>query len=209
MASVSASTDTMREMAPDAAPSPLDRLRAVTRLHADQLAGASPKGWPSSPPSRKAVLVALVGHADRQGACWLRVATIADETGYGDRTVRSALTWLVEAGWLTRERVHNDLGHRKVYAFTVNVARLIADHSRPATIAARPPATIAAEKGGTNPEGDKDKPPPTPSTAPAVERTVKVAPPSADCQRGPRPSVRRARAVPARPNPPTTGTSRS
>lgn len=63
-------------------------------------------------PSAKLVLLALVDHANRAGYCHPSQRLIADRTGLTDRTVRSMLAWLEDAGFISRIERRRDDGSR-------------------------------------------------------------------------------------------------
>ncbi|MBL8511891.1 MAG: helix-turn-helix domain-containing protein, partial [Betaproteobacteria bacterium] len=53
--------------------------------------------------AEKCVFNCLADAADDDGLCWMLVATIVERTGFADRTVRRALTALVESGLIDRQ----------------------------------------------------------------------------------------------------------
>ena len=53
--------------------------------------------------TEKMVLMSLCDHANDDGLCWPAVATICRKTSKSERTVQSALKWLEENGYFTRE----------------------------------------------------------------------------------------------------------
>lgn len=160
-------------------PSPLELLHAVLRLPATELDGPPVRAnAPSSCAARKAVLERIVDHADR-GVWALRVDTIASETGHSDRTVRRALDCLCADGWVIRERCYRDDGSQSVYAYRVNVERIMRAaaartdrrrRQRPVTMTGRggqddrtPPVTMTAhqealELGGPTQEAPQRAP---------------------------------------------------
>ncbi|MEU1841908.1 helix-turn-helix domain-containing protein [Micromonospora chersina] len=58
-------------------------------------------------PTERLVLVAIVAHANAEGAAWPSVATIADYVGCSERTVQRALARLVALGRLVVRKVAN------------------------------------------------------------------------------------------------------
>lgn len=74
-------------------------------------------------PSAKAVLVSLAdqAHEDNDGECWPAVASIAERTCLGLRTVQGALQRLQEAGWL---RCELQASRRRTNRYLLAVQRL-------------------------------------------------------------------------------------
>jgi hypothetical protein len=60
----------------------------------------------------KAVLMALAGYADEKGLCWPSQAALAEETEMTDRSVRTALGALEDAGFIQREKKYRKDGTR-------------------------------------------------------------------------------------------------
>ncbi|MEV7262735.1 helix-turn-helix domain-containing protein [Micromonospora aurantiaca] len=56
-------------------------------------------------PTERLVLVAIVAHANADGAAWPSVATVAEYVGCSERTVQRALRRLVEVGRLLVQKV--------------------------------------------------------------------------------------------------------
>lgn len=57
--------------------------------------------------TRKAVLVAIADYADEMGRCWPSQKRIAEDTEFGERTVRRALSELEEMGFIKRDNRHS------------------------------------------------------------------------------------------------------
>jgi hypothetical protein len=68
----------------------------------------------------KSVLLALVNRTDSAGKCWPSIATLADDSGFSQRTVKRSLEALVAAGLVTRRPQYNTLG-RTSNMYTVKV----------------------------------------------------------------------------------------
>lgn len=61
--------------------------------------------WPlQMPPTQKAVLISLADNANDQGECWPSQTKIAERTCLNERTVRNAIRWLEENGYLVADR---------------------------------------------------------------------------------------------------------
>lgn len=61
--------------------------------------------WPlQMPPTQKAVLISLADNANDHGECWPSQPKIAERTCLNERTVRNAIRWLEEAGYLVADR---------------------------------------------------------------------------------------------------------
>lgn len=58
------------------------------------------------PPTTKFVLISLGDQASTDGRCWPSVRYTAERTGLSERTVQSAIAWLIEAGLVTRKMRH-------------------------------------------------------------------------------------------------------
>lgn len=68
----------------------------------------------------RAVYMCLKDHADKEGACWPGIKTIASELKLSRSTVKRALEELYQAGLVTRER-----RWRKSGSCTSNLYRLV------------------------------------------------------------------------------------
>jgi DNA-binding transcriptional ArsR family regulator len=124
--------------------SPLERLRAAHRLPASALADpAGGRTYRASVAVRKAVLLVLAERANADGWCFLRVRTIAAETGYTDRAVRLALDALEAHGWVRREATTRDDGRsQSANSYRVDWAQVMAaDGGQPRPRAVDNPAS--------------------------------------------------------------------
>lgn len=63
-------------------------------------------------PSDRLILLALVEHANKVGECWPSQATLAEYTGYSEKTVWTALGRLQERGLIERSHRGNGKGGR-------------------------------------------------------------------------------------------------
>lgn len=61
--------------------------------------------WPLQiPPTPKAVLISLADNANDHGDCWPSQTKIAERTCLSERSVRNAIKWLEDAGYLVADR---------------------------------------------------------------------------------------------------------
>lgn len=137
-------------------PGPLELAHAAVRLPASALAGdcGDANADRSSPAHRKAALLSIVDHAG--ASVWaMHVATIAGETGHGERTTRRALAWLERAGWIARERMHRDDGRPGIYAYRANVEAIVAASPSRARARGTGPADRSSPVQRTAREGDQ------------------------------------------------------
>jgi predicted transcriptional regulator len=65
-----------------------------------------------SPTSARLVYLALASRADKQHNAWPSLETIARDSGLGIATVKRALSWLRETGWVTWERRSSATGRK-------------------------------------------------------------------------------------------------
>lgn len=77
--------------------------------------------------SAKFVLVVLADHADEAWSCYPGQATIARMTGMSERSVRRALEWLEEQGFITRERRSDARGRRTSDRYHLRPAARMSD----------------------------------------------------------------------------------
>lgn len=102
------------------------------------------------PPTTRLVALVLATYADPNGESWPSQVTLAKEIDVSERTVRTALAWLREHGWLTRIASGSRQGVRQSsdrYRLTVpddfvdqfrpaahrKTGRLPPDHRKPAS----------------------------------------------------------------------------
>lgn len=83
------------------------------------------KCWPlqTGSTTKKAVLLVLADHADEDGFCWPRVATICVRTELQDRAVRKAIRELEDDGYINVQEDYEPAGRQtsNVYRLTINV----------------------------------------------------------------------------------------
>jgi len=96
--------------------------------------------WPlQMPASAKAVLISLADQANDDGVCWPSIGTVAQRTCLSERTVRSAIGWLQDGGFLARDM---QSGRTTKYTLTpANVAPL--QHLHPCKSRTPTPAAFA------------------------------------------------------------------
>ena len=93
--------------------SPLERFRYIRSLR-----------MPGIP---KSVLWCIASHADKTGVCWLLQSTLAEESGFSTRSVRSAVAFLNVRGLL----IHIRHGHH-ASTFQLTLEAFKSVKSRPA-----------------------------------------------------------------------------
>ena len=110
--------------------------------------------------ARKAILLTLATHSNKRGEVWPSQATVAEESGYAERTVRLHLAEAVKDGWLERLRKGGHVGRNpdtKVtskYALTTPGNRQVGDGSQdvgsgtPAPVHSWQPADSAWQPAG-------------------------------------------------------------
>lgn len=97
---------------------PQDRIRAVLRSTLDS--------------ESKLVAVALIDRMDKSGESWPDVATLSENTGLSERTIRSVILHGMDTGWLDSR-----WAAFRTRIFRVEWARLTDCNRAPRTIGAR------------------------------------------------------------------------
>jgi DNA-binding transcriptional ArsR family regulator len=134
------------------------------------------------------VLLALVERSDQSGACWPSVATLAKQTGLGERTVRAKLTELEAGGAIERERRHRKDGTRtsdRIVLVYADIGLAAGDAVSPAAgdAARQPPAADSVPTPGmTSSSSGRDKRQEMPRKIPPVDPTREVQDPNTEDQ---------------------------
>lgn len=133
-------------------------------------------------PRARLVLNCLILHANREGACFPSIRTIAAECGYGVSTVKRALGDLLEAGYIEREARFDE---RKRGGQTSNLYTLRTVESAPQDSAVttetgaaeQEPETAAADNAVPVASSATGAQSPVPGRSRRTQRTAKATPP--------------------------------
>jgi hypothetical protein len=135
-------------------------------------------------PSAKAVLVSLAdqAHEDNDGECWPAVASIAERTCLGLRTVQGALQRLQDAGWL---RCELQASRRRTNRYLLAVQRLLDNERMHADAKAAERAAKRAAMQGEKGVGNEAIEPPTQACVTPQQLHPAAAAPRSSCTLNP------------------------